>query len=401
MTSRGRSWRRRGRRPQGWIVPGAPGSNEPALAQHPTTPRARRSSRVSPVAIVGATAVFGGVLGVIVVSRYANGTEVVAVTVAPTTVARTVAPTTTVATTTTRAVTTTTTTTSTAPAPTTTLYTGPGAPLRFTPLDFAGDQIFAGLADGSIQVGFVYSSQARVALADLVVLEDDRALQVAQHVIPVARNAVLNEVARATLDGVSAALTTADLRTLNLRLEQGVPMEQLVREWLHDHELDSGFPPLSGTVRVGSVDFAESELVSRLYAGALSVRGMNVTFAPKLGKRAVVMPMLESGTLDLTAEYSSAYLALLGGTATTDLAATMADLQARAVARGLWVGGASPAQDTDAIAVTRATAEKYQLVKVSDLGRLPDSLAIGGPPDCLARPTCVPGLIATYGLTIV
>jgi osmoprotectant transport system substrate-binding protein len=396
-----RIWMRRRRRQQGWIVPAAPGSNEPALAQHPSTVRARRVKGVSPIALVGATAVFGGVLGIIAVSRYANGNDVVAVAEPPTTVATTLpAITTTTARTTTSTVPSTTTTT-TRPPTTTTIYAGPGAPLRFTPLDFAGDAIFAGLADGSIQVGFVYSSQARVAQADLVVLEDDRALQVAQHLIPVARNAVLSDVARATLDGVSAALTTADLRSLNARLEQGDPMEVIVRDWLHEHQLDSGFPAVSGTVRVGSVDFAESELVARLYAGSLAVRGMNVTFQPTLGKRAVVMPMLESGTLDLTAEYSSAYLALLGGTATADLAATMADLQARAASRGLWVGGASPAQDTDAIAVTRATAEKYRLVNVSDLGRLPDSLAIGGPPDCLARPTCVPGLIATYGLTII
>jgi osmoprotectant transport system substrate-binding protein len=363
--------------------------------------RVRPRRRISPVAIVGAVAAFGGVLGIVVVSRSLNDGEVVAAGTTASTVVVTTSAAPIIATTTRPVPTTTTTAVTTTMATTTTRYSGPGAPHRFTPLDYAGDQTFAALADGSIQVAFVYSSQARVAEADLVVLEDDRSLQVAQHLVPVARSTVLGDVERATLDSVSAALTTADLRVLNLRLSQGVAMEQLVREWLHEHQLDSGFPALSGTVRVGSVDFAETELVARLYAGALGVRGMNVTFEAKLGSRAVVLPQLESGTLDLTAEYSSAYLTLLGGTSTADLAATMTDLQTRAAARGLWVGAASPAQDADAIAVTKATAAKYQLTKVSELAQLPDSLSIGGPPDCLTRPTCIPGLQTTYGITVV
>jgi osmoprotectant transport system substrate-binding protein len=372
----------------------------PAAPLRRVRQRQRQHRRISPVAIVGAAAAFGGVLGIVVVSRSLNDGEVVAAGTSASTVVVTTSAAPIVTTTRPVPVTTTPPATTTI-APTTTRYSGPGAPHRFTPLDYAGDQTFAALADGSIQVAFVYSSQARVAEADLVVLEDDRSLQVAQHLVPVARSTVLGDIERATLDSVSAALTTADLRVLNLRLSQGVAMEQLVREWLHEHQLDSGFPALSGTVRVGSVDFAETELVARLYAGALAVRGMNVTFEAKLGSRAVVLPKLESGTLDLTAEYSSAYLTLLGGTSTADLAATMTDLQTRAAARGLWVGAASPAQDADAIAVTKATAAKYQLTKVSELAQLPDSLSIGGPPDCLTRPTCIPGLQTIYGITVV
>jgi osmoprotectant transport system substrate-binding protein len=249
-------------------------------------------------------------------------------------------------------------------------------------------------------VGFVFSSQGRVDVADLVVLDDDRSLQVAQYLLPVGRADRLGDIERNTLDAVSSSLTTAELRAMNREIEAGSSMQTVVDRWLIDNGFDSAFPPATGALTIGSVDFAEVELVSRIYGGALGFKGKQVTVRAGLGSRALVAPLLSTGEIDLMVEYSGAYLTLLGGTPTADVTAAMADLRARLVPLGLWAGDPSLAQDTDAIAVPRAVAERYGLAEVSDLAFVPEPLVLVGPPDCPTRPTCLPGLRERYGIVI-
>ena len=65
---------------------------------------------------------------------------------------------------------------------------------------------------------------------------------------------------------------------------------------------------------------------------------------------------------------------------------------------GLVVGRPAPAQDTNAIVVTAATAARYGLRSIADLARVAPRLVFGGPPECPGRPYCLPGLEHTYGI---
>jgi osmoprotectant transport system substrate-binding protein len=56
------------------------------------------------------------------------------------------------------------------------------------------------------------------------------------------------------------------------------------------------------------------------------------------------------------------------------------------------------AVDTNGFVVTRATADKYKLAKMSDLQPVAGQLVLGGPPECPQRPFCLIGLMQTYGL---
>ena len=56
------------------------------------------------------------------------------------------------------------------------------------------------------------------------------------------------------------------------------------------------------------------------------------------------------------------------------------------------------AQDQNGVVVTGATAHRLGLRKVSDLRRAASRLILGGPPECPARPYCLPGLSSVYGL---
>ena len=58
----------------------------------------------------------------------------------------------------------------------------------------------------------------------------------------------------------------------------------------------------------------------------------------------------------------------------------------------------SPAEDKDVVAVTQATADKYQLKTISDLKPHAGELVLGGPPEWKTRTQGVVGLRDVYGL---
>jgi osmoprotectant transport system substrate-binding protein len=58
----------------------------------------------------------------------------------------------------------------------------------------------------------------------------------------------------------------------------------------------------------------------------------------------------------------------------------------------------APAQDANAVVVTREVAERHNLRDISDLEAVASRLTFGGPPGCPERPLCLAGLEETYGL---
>lgn len=91
------------------------------------------------------------------------------------------------------------------------------------------------LRRGEIDVAVMFSTDSSLASFDLVVLDDDRNLQPAENVLPVVRVDALGrwgpEVAEAA-NALSAALTTVELRILNVRADQEASVERVAREWL-------------------------------------------------------------------------------------------------------------------------------------------------------------------------
>lgn len=78
------------------------------------------------------------------------------------------------------------------------------------------------LLSGQVDVGMLETTDARLAVAPVVLLEDDRALQPRENVVPMLRAEVADrwgERLRTALDETSARLTTADLVQLNRAVE--------------------------------------------------------------------------------------------------------------------------------------------------------------------------------------
>lgn len=89
---------------------------------------------------------------------------------------------------------------------------------EFASLDAGGPLTREALEAGDIDVAVMFSTQGVIAELGWVVLEDDQGLQPAENLVPVVREAVLNDTVRETLNGVSGVLTTELLTELNRRV---------------------------------------------------------------------------------------------------------------------------------------------------------------------------------------
>jgi osmoprotectant transport system substrate-binding protein len=152
-------------------------------------------------------------------------------------------------------------------------------------------------------------------------------------------------------------------------------------------------------ITVGSFDFPESKLLASLYGQALERRGFPVARALGLGPREFVEPALARGLIGLIPEYAGTALQFLtGGTALPNADIGIAH-QALVDAAGtirVVALAPSPAQNSNAIVVTRATADRYGLHTISDLRAVAPRLVFGGPPECSQRLLCLKGLERTY-----
>ena len=91
------------------------------------------------------------------------------------------------------------------------------------------------LQSGQIDVGLLETTDARLAVAPIRLLIDDRGLQPPENVVPLVREATLDrfgEELRTALNEASARLTTNDLRQLNRAVEiDGETAEEAAQGW--------------------------------------------------------------------------------------------------------------------------------------------------------------------------
>jgi len=156
------------------------------------------------------------------------------------------------------------------------------------------------------------------------------------------------------------------------------------------------------TVKVGSTNFYEQGILAELYAQVLENSGYTVERKFNLGNREIVQPALESGQIDVDAEYLATLLVFLDKTAkaSTDPKETAKALQTVLSAKKLTVLDAAAATDQNGFVVTKDTQSKYNLKKLSDIasGQAQGQLVLGGPAECPSRPFCKVGLEGTYGI---
>ncbi len=156
-----------------------------------------------------------------------------------------------------------------------------------------------------------------------------------------------------------------------------------------------------GTLTVGGFNFPESDILAQLYGQGLAHAGYDVKYKLDLGTRAVVVPALQSGQIDLYPGYAASELEYLNkgkGEASPDPVATTDKLNTYLKDIGAQALTPSAAFDGNAYAVTKANAAKYSLTKLSDLAPVATQLVFGAGPECKTYKYCLPGLMSVYGL---
>ncbi|WP_301924763.1 ABC transporter substrate-binding protein [Corynebacterium glaucum] len=152
-----------------------------------------------------------------------------------------------------------------------------------------------------------------------------------------------------------------------------------------------------GTVKIGTANFPESEIIGQIWAEALREAGFDVEVTSGIGSREVYITALEEGSINLVPEYSgnlTQYFGELPAGADED---AVRDTLRSALPAELEAGDFAPGESKDAYRVTKETAEKYNLVTIGDLGNL-DTVTIAAPPEFAERPYGPEGLTGVYGI---
>jgi osmoprotectant transport system substrate-binding protein len=200
-----------------------------------------------------------------------------------------------------------------------------------------------------------------------------------------------------------ADISLPELQAMNKKItvDKADPAD-VAKQFVTDKGLLTAEPSITTKLTIGSANFYEQELVANMAAQVLKAHGADVTLKTKLGARPVVDAAMDRGDIDLYIEYVGSYLAFKRGDDkspnATDATKAIAELNTLIQPKGLIMLDPSPAEDKDGLVVTKATADKYKLAKISDLLAVPDALTMGGPPECPTYAYCIPGYTSAYGL---
>lgn len=151
---------------------------------------------------------------------------------------------------------------------------------------------------------------------------------------------------------------------------------------------------------VGSANFPESETVANIYAEALRRNGFQVDTKLNIGSREAYIPALRECAISVIPEYTGNLLQYLDADATATSAADVEAALPGALGAELAIAAPAPGQDSDAVVVTRATAERWNLTTIADLAPHSAEVTFGAPAEFQQRRGGLPGLKENYGLDI-
>ncbi|UAK34907.1 ABC transporter substrate-binding protein [Nocardia asteroides] len=151
---------------------------------------------------------------------------------------------------------------------------------------------------------------------------------------------------------------------------------------------------------VGSANFPESETVANVYAEVLRANGFTVDTKLDIGSREAYIPALRKCAISVIPEYTGNLLQYLDKNATATSAADVDSALGKALGSDLAIGTPAPGQDSDAVVVTRATAQRWNLRTIADLAPHSAEVQFGAPAEFQERAGGLPGLKKNYDLAI-
>jgi osmoprotectant transport system substrate-binding protein len=159
-------------------------------------------------------------------------------------------------------------------------------------------------------------------------------------------------------------------------------------------------PAAQPTIKLGTKNFTEEYILGQLYKQALEAKGFKVSYKENIGSTEIVQTALTSGKINFYPEYTGVIVqdVFHKTKSPTTAQATFALAKKLEAGKGFSVLNPTPFYDTDVLAVTNATANKFGLHTIADLKKV-GAFKLGGFPECKTRNTCFIGYTHTYGLT--
>jgi osmoprotectant transport system substrate-binding protein len=156
------------------------------------------------------------------------------------------------------------------------------------------------------------------------------------------------------------------------------------------------------TLTIGSKNFTEQKVLGEIYAQGLQAAGYTVKTDLNLGYQDVALKAVKTKQIDGYPEYTgTALLAFFGVKANKlphDPQQAYQQTKADFAKQGIVAFPPTPFTDSNEVAVTKQTAQKYHLKKISDLSKVASKLTLYGSPECRKRLDCLLGLEQVYGL---
>ena len=158
--------------------------------------------------------------------------------------------------------------------------------------------------------------------------------------------------------------------------------------------------PTGPAVVVGSKNFTEQVVLGEILATLLESRGLQVERRLNLGGTALCHEALRSGELDVYVEYTGTALTeVLKRKAHGDPTSVLSEVRAGYARLGLTVAEPLGFNNTFALVMRRADAERRGIARISDLARHARTLRVGLFGEFLERADGMRGLTAAYGFT--
>ncbi|WP_083913770.1 ABC transporter substrate-binding protein [Nocardia concava] len=151
---------------------------------------------------------------------------------------------------------------------------------------------------------------------------------------------------------------------------------------------------------VGSANFPESETVADVYAEALRANGFGIDTKLNIGSREAYVPALKDCSISLIPDYTGNLLQYLDKSSTATSPDEVNAALTKALGDKLAIGTPAPGEDSDAVVVTKATADKWNLKSIADLAPHAAEVKLAAPAEFSERPGGLPGLKKNYGLDI-
>ena len=158
----------------------------------------------------------------------------------------------------------------------------------------------------------------------------------------------------------------------------------------------------STKLTIGSKNFTEQQVLGEIYAQALTAAGYDVSTQLNLGDEKTALKALEGGEISAYPEYTgTALLSFFGKQADelpSDEGEAFDEAKAGFAEKDLTALPPTPFVSSNEVAVTKETADKLSLSKISDLEGQSQDLTLYGSPECRQRLDCKLGLEQVYGL---